>query len=36
MDAVENYARRWIKREGDQDPELEFLSDWVRTIRFLV
>jgi hypothetical protein len=21
MDAVENYARRWIKREGDQDPE---------------
>ena len=20
MDAVENYARRWIKREVDQDP----------------
>jgi hypothetical protein len=33
MDAVENYARRWIKREVDQDPELEFLSDRVRTIR---
>jgi hypothetical protein len=32
MDAVEDYARRWIKREVDQDPELESLSDWVRTI----
>jgi hypothetical protein len=21
MDAVEDYARRWIKREVDQDPE---------------
>jgi hypothetical protein len=31
MDAVEDYARRWIKREVDQDPELESLSDWVRT-----
>ena len=36
MDAVEDYARRWIKREVDQYPELEFLSDWVRTIRSLV
>ena len=36
MDAVENYARRWIQRAVDQDPELESLSDWVRTIRFLV
>ena len=36
MDAVEEYARRWIKREVDQDPGLEFLSDWVRTIRSLV
>jgi hypothetical protein len=35
MDAVEDYARRWIKREVDQDPELESLSDWVRTIRSL-
>jgi hypothetical protein len=26
----------WIKREVDQDPELESLSDWVRTIRSLV
>ena len=36
MDAVEDYARRWIKREVDQDLELESLSDWVRTIRSLV
>ena len=25
-----------VKREVDQDPELESLSDWVRTIRSLV
>ena len=36
MDAVEVYARRWIKREVDQDPELESLSDWGRIIRSLV
>ena len=36
MEAVEDYARRWIKREVDQDPELESLSDWIRTIRSLV
>ena len=36
MDAVEDYARAWIKREKDQEPELESLSDWVRTIRSLV
>jgi hypothetical protein len=36
MDAVEDYTRRWIKREVDQDPELESVSDWVRTIRSLV
>ena len=36
MDAVEDYVRRWIKREVDQDPQLESLSDWVRTIRSLV
>ena len=36
MDAVEDYARRWIKGEVDQYPELESLSDWVRTIRSLV
>jgi hypothetical protein len=35
-DAVEDYGRRWIKREVDQDPELKSLSDWVRTIRSLV
>ena len=32
MDDVEDCARRWIKREVDQDPELESLSDWVITI----
>ena len=36
MDAVEDYARRWIKREVDQYPQLESLSDWVRPIRSLV
>ena len=36
MDAVVDYAKRWINREVDQDPELESLSDWVRTIRSLV
>jgi hypothetical protein len=36
MDAVEDYARRWIKREVDQDPELESLSDWFRTIRSML
>jgi hypothetical protein len=36
MDAVEDYTRRWIKREVDQDPELESLSDWVRTFFILV
>jgi hypothetical protein len=36
MDAVEDYAKRWIKIEVDQVPELESLSDWVRTIRSLV
>jgi hypothetical protein len=36
MDAAEDHARMWIKREVDQDPELESLSDWVRTIRSLV
>jgi hypothetical protein len=36
MDAFEDYARRWIKRQVDQNPELESLSDWVRTIRSLV
>jgi hypothetical protein len=30
------YAIRWIKREVDRDPELESLSDWIRTIRSLV
>jgi hypothetical protein len=31
MDVVDDYARRWIKRKVDQDPEIESLSDWVRT-----
>jgi hypothetical protein len=33
MDAVEDYARRYIKREVDHDLELESLSDWIRTMR---
>ena len=36
MDDVEDYARRWIKGEVEQYPEIESLSDWVRTIRSLV
>jgi hypothetical protein len=32
MNAVEDYARRWIKREVDQDPELESLSDWISSL----
>ena len=36
MDAVEDYTRKWINREVDQGPELESLSDWVRTMRSLV
>jgi hypothetical protein len=36
MNAVEDYVRRWIKREVDQDPELESLSYWGRTIWSLV
>jgi hypothetical protein len=36
MDAVKDFVRRWIKREVDQDPELESSPDWVRTIRSLV
>jgi hypothetical protein len=26
MDDVEDYARRWIKREVDQDPEVRVLD----------
>jgi hypothetical protein len=29
MDAVEDYARRWIKREVDQDPELCLKRSWM-------
>jgi hypothetical protein len=29
MDAVEDYARRWIKREVYQDPELESFNIFV-------
>ena len=36
MDAVDDYARRCIKREVSLDPELESLSEWVRTIGSLV
>jgi hypothetical protein len=27
MDAIEDYARRWIKKEVDQDPELDHM--WI-------
>jgi hypothetical protein len=30
MDAVEDYARRWIKREVDQDPKLRVLVKHVQ------
>jgi hypothetical protein len=30
MDAVEDYARRWIQREVDQDPEGEWEQSQVR------
>jgi hypothetical protein len=37
MDAVEDYARRSIKREVDQDPELEsLLSQRVLKVLFYV
>ena len=36
MDAVEGYGRKWMKRKVDQNPELESLSDWIRTVRSLV
>mgnify|MGYP007121707522 FL=1 len=32
MDAVEDYARKWIKREPDE-PELDTLSEWIKAIR---
>ena len=34
MDAVEDYARKWIKRE--QDKELDSLSEWVKAVRSLI
>ena len=36
MDAVEDYARVWVKRETDKEPELATLSDWVKCIQSLV
>jgi hypothetical protein len=35
MDALEDYARRWISREVYHGPELEALSDWVRVLKVL-
>jgi hypothetical protein len=29
MDAVEDYARRWIQREVDQDPELTECVEYI-------
>ena len=33
MDAVEDYARRWVKQE---DIELDSLSEWIKSIRHLL
>ena len=33
MDAVEDYARRWVKQE---DVELDSLSEWIKSIRRLL
>ena len=33
MDAVEDYARKWAKREKE---DIETLSDWIRTIKSLI
>ena len=33
MDAVEDYARRWVKQE---DVELDSLSEWIKSIRHLL
>ena len=33
MDAVEEYARKWAKREQEQ---VETLSDWIRSIKSLI
>jgi hypothetical protein len=34
MNSVEEYARRWIKSEGEE--ELDILSEWVKGIRNLL
>ena len=34
MDAVEDYARKWNKRE--QDTEIDSLSEWVKAVRSLI
>ena len=36
MDAVEDYARAWVKREPNADGKVDTLSEWVKTIRSLV
>ena len=33
MDAVEDYARKWTKREKEQ---LDTLSEWVKSVRSLI
>ena len=34
MDAVEDYARKWAKREKEQ--EIDTLSEWVKAVRSLI
>ena len=36
MDAVEDYARAWVKREDSSEGKLDTLSEWVKAIRSLV
>ena len=35
MDAVEDYVRKWVKREPymPYEPELDTLSEWINAIR---
>jgi hypothetical protein len=33
MDSVENYARKWIKREKE---EVDSLSKWAKAVRSLI
>ena len=36
MDAVEDYARAWVKRKPNSEGNVDTLSEWVKAIRSLV